>query len=212
MKYMYEIFSVIFILISVALFGGSNWYNEQQQEKYDVSKQELWQIKEKLKLGKKLAYWLSGYKPFYEQLIKEHIVNDEDRLGWIESIDRIVKNEKIPYVKFTLNRQQATKFPFYKKDIDGVSLFKTVMELNFSLLHEGDLFKLLNSLEQQTQGLFLIKSCQLSNKVLVSSNLYEPIDYTQPIEKIRNEIYRHNIDGKCFLDWYTIHKKTQQIN
>ncbi len=99
---------------------------------------------------------------------------------------------------------KPSEFSFYQQQTDNILLFKTIMELNFSLLHEGDLFTLLSSLEDKTQGLFLVDSCSLVNNIIDEKNLSQAIDYSQEKLEIRKAVYRHNIDGKCIISWYTL--------
>jgi len=204
MKYTYQIISVIIILCSLALSGGSYWYYDQQVQKHGVSEQKLSQINAKLEVSKTRLSWLLKDKKIYDKLVADHIFGNEDRLGWIETIDNITKTEKIPYVKFTLKQQQRTELPFSQLSTTGIDIFKTLMELKFSLLDESDLFVLLNLLDRRAQGFFLIDSCELVTQIKNEAELLEPIDYKKPIDTVRKEIYQHNIDGKCYLNWYTI--------
>ncbi len=190
----------------MASVAASYWFLQQQKTHYDESLGELIQAKNKLKNARQKSFWLTRYEPKFNQLKQKNIIGDGDRLGWIEAIDEIAQQEKIPYLKFTLNKIQASTFDFYQQETNNLSLFKTIMELDFSLLHEGDLFSLLSSLEHKTQGLFLVDSCSLVNQVVDEQELFQAINYNQERQDIRKDVYHHNIDGKCFLSWYTLHE------
>lgn len=186
------------------MIGWSYRYSQQQQQSYDDANENLRLITEKYKQAQIKKLWLSQYKKPFAQLERRRIIGDGDRLSWIESIDLIAQSEKIPYIKFILNKLEAAELDQYQIEMAGLSLFKTVMEVNFSLLHEGDLFVLFSLLEEQAKGLFLIDSCVLINQVKDEAELFLPINYKAEKSQLLKNVYRHNIDGKCFLNWYTI--------
>jgi len=192
------------LISSFIIIGGSYHYNQQQLDSYNDANRNLSLITEKYKQAQTKKRWLSQYKQSFAQLKKDRIIGNGDRLGWIESIDRIAQFEKIPYIKFTLNKLETAELVYLQLDMTGLSLFKTVMEINLNLLHEGDLFVLFSLLEEQTKGVFLINSCELKNQVKDKNELFQPINYKAEKAQILKNVYRHNIDGKCLLNWYTI--------
>lgn len=73
----------------------------------------------------------------------------------------------------------------------GIQLSKSVMTLNMQLLHEGDLYTIINNLHNNAKGLFDIKSCAIVRNLSQSNSLAE-----SETDK--------NFSAKCELNWYTL--------
>ncbi|MEO8417668.1 MAG: hypothetical protein ABI475_02965, partial [Methylophilaceae bacterium] len=67
------------------------------------------------------------------------------------------------------------------------TLHRSVMKLELSMLHEGDLLTLLDALEAQRNTPFIVRQCEITRLTAISSNTLKP-----------------NLLANCELDWLTL--------
>jgi len=68
------------------------------------------------------------------------------------------------------------------------SLFKSVMNLNMQLLHEGDLFRLFEILDEKAKGAYNIENCTITS---TSTRILEAPGSA-------------NLSARCELIWHSI--------
>ena len=72
------------------------------------------------------------------------------------------------------------------------------MTLNMQLLHEGDLYTIINTLDKKAKGLFDVQSCKITKNLSSISAL---------LEKDSDK----NFATVCVLNWYTMQKKSKSL-
>lgn len=138
---------------------------------------------------------LEQFEKKYLKLKDQGIVGAENRLHWVDVLENISTNRKIPYMKYNIDKQIKLTSKKLSAAYPGIDVFQSTMTLKMQLLHEGDLFSILNSLEAKTNGLFDVQSCSISKNKTASDSI---------IESKSN----HNFSSICRLNWYTVTKKT----
>lgn len=111
-------------------------------------------------------------------------IGPEQRLGWIESLQAINRELKLPTLRYDIE-QRAT--------VEGagsgrLTLHRTPMTLTLGALHEGDIIALLERLGSAGAGLMSVHGCEL----------------VRAGERVRFDIRSANVDVRCALDWYTL--------
>jgi hypothetical protein len=125
----------------------------------------------------------------FEQFTENGYIGEERRLSWIEALQDVNRELKLPVLKYDIRPRQA----FELRDTDFVlnekiTLYESVMQLNLGLLHGGDLFVFLSELKKRASGLFEVRACDLR---LASTELQ--FDAQHP-----------NVNALCQLAWYTV--------
>lgn len=138
---------------------------------------------------------LEQFENKYLKLKKQGIVGIENRLHWIDVLENISTNHKIPYMKYSIDQQTKLKSKKLSSAYPGIDIFQSSMSLKMQLLHEGDLFSILNNLEQKANGLFDVQSCAISKNKTAS-------------DSIINSKSNLNYSSICRLNWYTVTKKS----
>ncbi|VAW56449.1 hypothetical protein MNBD_GAMMA07-510, partial [hydrothermal vent metagenome] len=78
-----------------------------------------------------------------------------------------------------------------------IDLLKSTMSLQMQLLHEGDLYTVINNLRLTTSGLFDVTRCAIiRNETQIKSLLDSATD--------------KNFSASCTLNWYTIKAKNNE--
>jgi len=98
---------------------------------------------------------------------------------------------RLPTLTYNLNPQEDFKRPGFKLERD-VSVMSSPMDLNIGMLHEEDLFALLEGLRLSIRNLFTVDSCSIVRQGPVDRSL-----------DTRNA----NLRTQCTIRWVTINAK-----
>jgi hypothetical protein len=112
-------------------------------------------------------------------------VGAERRLEWIETLQRINADLRLPRLAYEIGEQVPGEGYGRGGDLD---LRRTPMSLELGLLHGGDVLTLLQRLEQEGKGLMTATRCELSRAQ----------------QRVRLDAGASNIRAQCGLDWYTL--------
>ncbi len=134
---------------------------------------------------------LEQYTVKYSQYKASGLVGGERRLSWIESLESTNLVLKLPKLTYNLLPQQG----FVRaglKPAQSVAVNSSPMELEMALLHEEDLFALLEGLSLSISNLFTVDRCDitLQGQVGISFDTKKP-----------------NLTASCTIRWITINVK-----
>jgi len=184
---------LISIVVATILFVVSNsWWHTSYNNKVMAS-DNLAEAKERYYSAINQKQLLKKFEAQYKKLISSGIVGDEDRLNWVDTIEKITANNKIPYLKYKIDKRQQLNSNEINQKYPGIQLLKSTMSLDMQLLHEGDLYTIINSLHKNAKGLFDIKSCAI-------------VRNTTQVESLVDSQTDKNFSAKCELNWYTMKK------
>ncbi len=131
---------------------------------------------------------LEQYRNLYTDYKATGLVGKERRLSWIESLEATNKVLRLPTLTYNLQPQEDFQRPGLKVQ-RGVDVHSSPMDLSIGLLHEEDLFALLEGLRLSIKNLFTVDSCSLNRE----SGIERSLDTRQT-----------NLRGKCTIRWVTI--------
>ena len=125
---------------------------------------------------------------FYNDYKSSGLIGKERRLSWIESLESTNGVLRLPRLTYDLNPQEKFVRPGFKVK-RGVEVSSSPMELSMGLLHEEDLFALLEGLRLSIKNLFTVDHCSIARGSSIDSSL----DTRSP-----------NLNTKCLIRWVTI--------
>jgi len=131
---------------------------------------------------------LEQYRTLYTDYKASGLVGKERRLSWIESLEATNGVLRLPTLTYNLLPQEDFKRPGFKVE-RGVEVHSSPMDLSMGLLHEEDLFALLEGLRLSIKNLFTVDSCNLDRE----SGIEHSLDTRQT-----------NLKGRCTIRWVTI--------
>ena len=185
--------SIIFLVIAVVISAGSlagsyqfanlkNKTHKREQAKFISARTQYRTLDEEEGL-------IAIYLPRYVALENAGIIGREKRLDWIESLRQSAKQSQVAKMQYDISAQKLfeTKIPL---DVGDYKIYASTMSLNLGLLHEGDLFTLLDNLSSSLTGLYGLSECDLKRKG----------------PEIRNEVDAVNLSARCALNFLTIRK------
>lgn len=128
------------------------------------------------------------YFPRFVDLYNYGEIGQERRLDWIETLRSTGVEIKMPSLSYTIESQK-TFTPAFTVNMGRYRLYKSDMSLKMQLLHEGDLFKLLNELDMKAKGLYRVSNCRLNNNMK---------------GKLTDDPNVPNVTADCLLEWFTL--------
>lgn len=134
---------------------------------------------------------LEQYRNQYNSYKSSGLVGEERRLSWVESLESTNKVLRLPTLNYNLGPQEEFARPKFK-ELRGVSVMSSPMELNIGLLHEEDLFALLEGLRLSIKNLFTVDHCSMDR--------YGPVSETLSTKSV-------NLRAKCTIRWVSIDAK-----
>ena len=176
----------VVISITFALLGSQ--LEADQQEKYDKS---LSTLRSTHNLYNNIINdidLLDQYRKLYNEYKASGLIGEERRLSWVESLETTNGVLKLPTLTYSLQPQEAFERPGFKQK-RGIGVKSSPMELAMGLLHEEDLFALLEGLRLSIKNLFTVESCSLRRNASIESSL---------------ETKRTNLESRCTIRWVTI--------
>jgi len=126
------------------------------------------------------------YYPRFIDLYKKGVIGKEQRLNWIEVLRKTGMDMHVPSMNYQIKSQDAYT-PSYSVTTGRFKLYSSEMTLNIRLMHEGDLFSILDRLNQDAKGIFSLNSCRMSPNGTIVEKAGAP-----------------NINADCDLQWFTI--------
>jgi hypothetical protein len=175
------------IVICGVLIGASYYFNNDLEKQLKRNRGVFQSISRRyLDVDQEEKLLLDNY-PKFVALYESGIIGREKRLNWIEALRQSGEKLNLPSLRYAI-KSQETFTPGFQINYGGFVLYRSSMDLTLGLLHEGDLFELLNYINRNADGAYTITECKFS-----------------PVGK--NIIYdkdQANISASCLLHWITI--------
>lgn len=175
------------LIVAGGLIGGSHYFNEKLYKEYQNNKNIFQSISQRYLGVDQEEKLLRDYYPSFVKLYNQGIIGREKRLNWIEALRQAGEKTQLPSLNYSISSQEEY-IPEYTINYSGYTLYRSSMELNLGLLHEGDLFKLMEYLNRAADGIYTISECKFSMKS----------------REIKFEKDIANISANCLLHWITI--------
>lgn len=179
------------VAISVALVGAAYYFESMQSEKYQTSLSTLRSTHNQYKNMVNDLDLFEQYKNLYETYKSEGLLGGERRLSWIESLQGANEVLRLPALTYDLQPQEEFSRPGFKAS-RIVDVKSSPMELTMGLLHEEDLFAILEGLRLSIKNLFTVDYCSLVRTSSVDTSL---------------DTKRANLRSTCLIRWVTIDAK-----
>lgn len=178
-------------LISVGVVAVGYHYETTQREEYESAVSTLRSTHQLYTNIINDIDLLDQYRNLYSDYKASGLVGDERRLSWIESLESTNEVLRLPTLAYNLNPQEEFERPDFKLK-RGVTVMSSPMDLTIGMLHEEDLFALLEGLRLTIKNLFTVDSCTIVRQ--------SPVDRSLDTRKA-------NFRTQCTIRWVTINAK-----
>lgn len=179
------------ILAALALMLAGYQYEKVKHEQYQQALSTLRSTHTLYSSIVKDIDLLDQYRSLYSDYRASGLVGKERRLSWIESLESTNEVLRLPVLNYALQPQENFLRPGLKVG-RGVRVQSSPMDLSMGLLHEEDLYAVLEGLRLSIRNLFTVDSCVITR----SSNIQSSLDTK-----------RANLRSVCTIRWVTIDAK-----
>jgi hypothetical protein len=182
---------VVAIIVSLAVAAVGYEYERKQLEEYEASLSRLRATHQLYSNMINDIDLLDQYRAQYSEYKSTGLVGEERRLSWIESLESVNEVLRLPTLGYSLKPQEEFKRPNFSLK-RGVEVMSSPMELSIGMLHEEDLFALLEGLRLSIRNLFTVDECSIVRQNSVNRSL---------------ETRKTNLRSQCTIRWVTINAK-----
>lgn len=181
---------IVVAVTTVCLVGFSYMYMDSAEQDELSAKRAMKIWKNKIDSSRQNNNIIDAYEQTYLGLINNNVIGEEDRLSWYEAIQATSESRGMPSVKYSVTSQSKLNSREVAKVYKGLDLYRSVMTLDIRMSHEGDLFSLVNNLEDRARGLFVIDKCDVEN--------------TDRKADLKVSAVMDSMKAYCEMSWYTI--------
>ncbi len=175
------------LIISACLLIGSYYFKDNMHKEYMRNNAMFQSVSNRYFAVDEEEKLIKKFYPLFVDLYNEGVIGRERRLNWIEMLRKAGEEIKIPGLSYEIKSQEVYK-PGFPVKLGKYKLYRSVMNLNMQLLHEGDLFRLLQALDNNALGSYNVSNCTIASKG----------------KEISDNTESGNLIVRCELAWYTI--------
>jgi len=152
-------------VLSLALGGGliylSNQYLAHSLKEREAAQKQLTEARTQLISTQNDQENMSAYALKYSALLTQKVIGTEQRLDWMEGLEKLRQQGSVLDFKYTIAPQQAYA-PNPPVDAGNFQLSRSSMTLQIDLLHEEQLLHLFADMRGKLNGWFMVDGCSLS--------------------------------------------------
>jgi hypothetical protein len=156
--------SLFGFLLALGAGGTAVWYGgnfvERANSGQQAAQHRLNETRKQLAAVNTDRENMQNYALEYGALLEGNIVGDEQRLEWIEGMERIRRQSRLPDFSYAIMPQQPYA-PAILPDNGNFKLAMSSMSMQFRLLHEGQLIAFLDALHNEVKGRFVLERCAM---------------------------------------------------
>ena len=186
-------FAVVLVSM-IAVVAFSDMYKWNAGDEDARAKREMRKWRNKIDEANRNNQILVDHEDKFKVLQKNAVIGDENRLSWVEVVQRMAESRNMSSVKYDITSQVLQDKKELGDKYADIDVFKSVMSLDMKFMHEGDLFIMLNALQNEAKGLFTIDMCDI--ELINKANNFE----------INKQNAAENMRAYCELSWYTFKK------
>jgi hypothetical protein len=151
--------------LSLALSAGISYLSKSYLEKTlkarQTAQQRLTDARAQLLSAQNDKENMSSYAYEYNSLLLQKVIGDEQRLDWLEGLEKLRQQGSVLDFKYTIAPQQSYA-PNPPIDAGNFKLSRSGMSLQIDLLHEEQLLHLFAEMRSKLNGWFMLDGCTLT--------------------------------------------------
>ena len=183
--------SLVILIICLAVSGGmiygSFYFKDKMFKEYNRNNAMFRSVSDKYFAVDEEEKLIKKYYPVFVDLYNKGVIGRELRLNWVETLRKAGDEIRIPSLSYEIQSQEiyAPAFPVM---LGRYTLFRSVMNLDMQLLHEGEMFRLFEVLNKKAKGAYNVSNCTI----------------TSTVTEISEDPDKPNLSVRCELSWHSI--------
>ncbi|MEJ1959544.1 MAG: hypothetical protein WDM70_09090 [Nitrosomonadales bacterium] len=159
LKWSLLVFLTILCAGGAAIIAGKNFIARAQQEKRAAQIQ-LNTARSQFAAASEDLENIKTYTFEYDKLLKRNLIGEDQRLDWIEGLEKIHRQNIVLDFKYSIVPQHPFLSPM-PLDSGNYKLNMSDMIMQFDLLHEGQLLNFFDTLRTDVKGVFILDQCAI---------------------------------------------------
>lgn len=155
---------VVCIAASVSLVIYSDHYLEQAKKDRASAQQRLIDARTQLAAAQGDQENMATYSREFISLQEQKVIGNEQRLDWIEGMEKLRQQGIVLDFKYTIAPQQGYT-PSPAVDAGNFQINRSSMNMQLDLLHEEQLIQFVAALHTQLKGWYMLDGCTLSRAI-----------------------------------------------
>lgn len=156
-------------LVSAILLYGSGEYAEKSLRERRNMQNMFNDARNRLATANQDRENMDIYANEYSSLIENNIIGDDQRLDWMEGMERIRQKELVAGFSYTIAPQKIY-MPQPPIGSGNFDIRHSEMKLHIDLLHEGQLPDFFNALHSEIKGWYQLEDCTLQRSATAVNN------------------------------------------
>lgn len=179
---------VISVAVTAALVAGAHYYSSGVTSSHLGESRRLASARTRYLTLDDEKRLIEEFYPQFEELVRQGLVGEEQRLDWIESLRQVAERLKLPSLRYEIGSQREHD-PDFPVESGRFAVFASEMVLDIGLLHEEDLPRFLDALAERAAGTFTVTSCRM-----------------QPAHpgEFQTDPTKPNLNAQCRLRWFVV--------
>ena len=161
-------------------------YRDEAAQRLQQQQSQLMQAKSRLLSSDQERENIIRYLPVYKRLISQGFIGEERRIEWVDALRSVHQSQRLFGIKYSIGAQAP-----YQSGVIGntapFTLYRSIMKLELSLLHEEDLLALLDGLRRSQATPFILRDCTIQRIGTAAVTTIAPV-----------------ASATCELDWLTL--------
>lgn len=147
------------ILSSVILYASGEYVGKAQNDQRGARNMEN-DARRRLAAARDDKENMSIYAEEYGALVKNNIIGDDQRLDWIEGLEKLRQLNLVTDFSYSIN-PQSSYTPQPPLDSGNFDIRYSETKLQFDLLHEAQLVDFFTALRKNIKGWYHLEGCTL---------------------------------------------------
>jgi hypothetical protein len=156
--------SLLTFLTSLVIGGSAIWigsaYDASSLKDRQAAQKQVVEARNRLSSTQSDLDNMSTYALEYISLVNNKIVGGENRLDWIEGLEKLRQQHRVIDFKYSIAPQKVF-VPSPALDTGNFDISLSSVNLQLDLLHEGQLIEFLEALRTDLKGWFIVEQCAM---------------------------------------------------
>ncbi len=165
--------SLLTFLTSLAIGGSAIWigsvYDESSLKERQAAQKQVVEARNRLSSTQSDLDNMSTYALEYNSLVENKVIGGENRLDWIEGLEKLRQQHRVIDFKYSIAPQKSL-VPSPALDTGNFDLSLSGVNLQLELLHDEQLIEFLEALRTDLKGWFIIEQCALERATSASTD------------------------------------------
>lgn len=152
---------VLSLAVAGSLISLSDGYLTQARSDRQTAQKRLADARAQLSASESDQENMAAYALEFNALVARKVVGNEQRLDWMEGLERLRQQGVVLDLNYTISPQQSYK-PDPPVEAGNFQLNRSAMSMQVDVLHEEQLLHLLTDMRSQVNGWFMLDGCTIS--------------------------------------------------